>query len=327
MIRCGWRICGIRETHRGRCGNRDMEKAMAVVTGANGFLGAALCRELSVQGIDVIAVVNKNVSNINDISNVRVIYCDLSNYQDLPELIGRVEKVDVFYHLAWAGTSGALRGDVDVQLANIKASCEAVAACKAIGCRRFVFAGSMMEYEIDSYMQTAKMPARNTLYCTAKLSADYMARTIANDYGIEYIRTVISNVYGPGEYSARLINSSIRKMLKGEHCAFSSGEQFYDFIYLDDAVGAFIAVGKSGINNKTYYIGNAQPRRLKEFLCELRDIVNPELAIGLGEIPFNGVSLSYKEVDTNSVALDTGFVPCVDFATGIHKTVEWIRRN
>lgn len=313
--------------HHGRYGKRDMEKAMAVVTGANGFIGAALCRELSVQGKKVIAVVNESDSHIKDISNVRIIHCDLSDYRNLPELIGKTEKVDVFYHFAWAGTSGALRGDVDVQLANVKASCEAVEACETIGCRRFVFAGSVMEYEIASYMQTEKIPARNTLYCTAKLSADYMARTVANSCGIEYIRAIISNAYGPGEYSERLINTSIRKMLKGEYCVFSAGEQLYDFIYIDDAVRAFIEIGKQGINNRTYYIGNSSPRKLKDFLYQLRDSINPDLAIGIGEIPFSGVSLSYTEFDTDSLKNDTGFVPKVDFATGIHKTVDWIRRH
>ena len=302
-----------------------MGKAMVVVTGANGFIGAALCRELAAQGVGVIAVVNKSDSNVKEIPGVEVLHCELSQYSKLSTLIGRKRDIDVFYHFAWAGTSGDLRGNVDIQLANVKAACEAVEACKDIGCKRFVFAGSIMEYEIDAYMQTEKMPSRNTLYCTAKLSGDYMARTVAADCGVEYIRAIISNVYGPGEYSARLINTSIRKMLRGEHCAFSSGEQLYDFIYIDDAAKAFIAVGKRGISNKTYYIGNAVPRKLKEFLCQLRDVVNPALKIGLGEIPFNGVSLSYNELSTDNVTADTGFVPQIDFVTGIRRTVEWIR--
>lgn len=302
-----------------------MEKSMVVVTGANGFIGAALCRELSAQGMGVIAVTNKSDSNVKDTPGVEVLHCELAQYSKLSPLIGRNRNIGVFYHFAWAGTSGDLRGDVDIQLANVKATCEAVEVCRDIGCKRFVFAGSIMEYEIDAYMKTAKAPVRNTLYCTAKLSADYMARTVAADCDIEYMRAVISNVYGPGEYSARLINTSIRKMLRGEHCAFSSGEQLYDFIYIDDAVQAFINIGKGGISNKTYYIGNAKPRKLKEFLHELRDVVNPDLEIGVGEIPFNGVSLSYNELSTDNLTLDTGFVPQIDFATGVHRTVEWIR--
>lgn len=298
-----------------------------VVTGANGFLGTALCRKLARLGMNVIAIVNKNDNNVKNIPHVKIVYCALSEYDKLSDLLRGIRKIDVFYHLAWAGTSGELRGDVNTQLANIKAACDAVKACSDIGCERFVFAASIMEYEIYAYMQTDSIPAKSTLYSTAKLSADYMTRTIANDFGIVYIRAVISNIYGPGECSARLINTSIRKMLNSEHCAFSLGEQLYDFIYIDDAVEAFLAIGNSGVNNRTYYIGNPAPKKLKEFLYEMRDAVNPDLDIGVGEIPFCGVSLSYDEFDLNTLKQDTGFVTKVDFATGIRKTADWLKEQ
>ena len=90
-----------------------------------------------------------------------------------------------------------------------------------------------MEYEIEAVMKTESTPGINTLYCSAKTAADYMAKTLAGSLGIDYIRAVISNIYGPGERSPRLINISIRKLLRGEHCAFSAGEQIYDFIYIN----------------------------------------------------------------------------------------------
>ena len=298
-----------------------------IVTGANGFIGSSLCQELSSKGFKVIAVVNQNDNNIKNIPNLQIIHCNLSNYNSLKDLIGNMNNVDTFYHFAWGGTSGNLRGDVDIQLINIKATCEAVNICREIGCKKFIYAASIMEYEISAYMQTDKKPSKNTIYSTAKLSADYMARALANTYDIKYIRAVISNVYGPGEYSKRLINTSIRKMLKGEKCSFSSGEQLYDFIYIDDAVRAFIELGLNGKNNKTYYIGNSQPRMLKEFLLEMRDNINPCLDIGLGEIAFDGVSLKYNEFNVDSLKNDTGFIPQTSFSTGINKTVEWIKEN
>lgn len=84
-----------------------------------------------------------------------------------------------------------------------------------------------------------------------------MARAIAGSLGIDYIRAVISNIYGAGEKSPRLINTTIRKLLNGEHCAFSAGEQLYDFIYVTDAAKMFAALGDSGKSNKTYYIGDS----------------------------------------------------------------------
>ena len=42
-------------------------------------------------------------------------------------------------------------------------------------------------------------------------------------------------------------------MLNGEHCAFSTGEQIYDFIYITDAAKTFIEIAKKGIANRTYW--------------------------------------------------------------------------
>ena len=300
----------------------------AIVTGANGFVGTALCKELSGQGTQVVAVVRdekENISRIRDLTGIRIVCCDLSRFRNLGDVIPDRD-IDVMYHMAWAGCSGPVRGDSDIQTDNVKYTCDTVRACGELGCKRFVFAASLMEYETEALMQTELKPGINSLYCTAKIAADYMARAIAGSLGIDYIRAVISNIYGAGEKSPRLINTSIRKLLKGERCAFSAGEQLYDFIYVTDAAKMFAALGDSGKSDKTYYIGDS-PKPLKEYLAELRDAVMPGAELGLGELPFEGVSLSYTEFDKNAVYEDTGIKPEISFAEGVRKTAEWIKEG
>ena len=57
----------------------------------------------------------------------------------------------------------------------------------------------------------------------------------------------------------------------------------------------------------------------------MKNQINPKTEIGLGEIPFGGVSLSYQEFDIQAVQKDTGFVPEVSFEEGIRLTAEWIK--
>ncbi len=301
----------------------------AIVTGANGFVGSALCRELCRSDFKVIAIVRSQASDISQISNlenIEIVYCELSHIYYLQNLI-KDRDIDIFYHLAWEGSAGPGRGNSNIQTDNIQYACDAVKVCAEINCRKFVFASSIMAYEVQNAFSQNDVLGINTIYSSAKMAADYMLRAIAANLGIEYNSGIISNIYGPGENSPRLINSTLRKLLKGEHCSFSSGEQLYDFIYIDDSAIAFKMIGIQGVNGKAYYIGNSKPRQLKQFLIEMRDMVNPAIELGLGEYPSPTTVLSFKEFDTTLLTKDTGFVPATSFETGITNTLNRIKEE
>lgn len=297
----------------------------AIVTGANGFIGKALARCLAERGVEVYAVVRRSAGHLQGLEKCNLVECDLAEYSELGKLLPK--GADVFYHFAWTGSAGTLRGDEQVQLTNVQASCHAVRSAAQAGCKRFVFASSIMEYEVAELMKTSAQPSITTVYSTAKITANYMARAIAAQAGVEYIAAVISNIYGPGETSPRLINSSLRKMLRGERVSFSPGEQLYDFVYISDAVAMFAAVGEQGKTGRTYYIGNEHPRQLKSFLREMHQLAAPDTELGLGDLPFNGVSLTYQEFDTHSVYDDTDFRITTTFEQGVKKTLEWIKKQ
>lgn len=298
-----------------------------IVTGASGFIGTALVKELINQKVKVFAVIREGSKYPNFFDNnkdIVIINCSMDEYHTLPSLI-KEKNFDALYHLAWEGTSGPLRSNYSVQIKNIRQSCNLVEVSRDLNCKKIVFAASIMEYEIQSLINADIMPNISSIYSIAKMSADYMMKTMASNYKIDYIRAIISNVYGPGELSPRIINTSLRKLINGEHCSFSSGEQMYDFIYISDAAKEFYIIGEKGKGNKSYYIGSLRPKPLKEFLLEMKNLVNPNIEIGLGELPFCGVSLKYDEFDIFAIRDDTGFVPEVTFTEGINRTIEWVK--
>ena len=92
----------------------------AIVTGANGFVGSNVCRELCKNGVSVTAVIkdeNENTDNIKGLENLSVVYCDLDDITSLPGKITDRD-FDVFYHFAWVGSAGNLRCDEEIQLKN-----------------------------------------------------------------------------------------------------------------------------------------------------------------------------------------------------------------
>jgi UDP-glucose 4-epimerase len=302
----------------------------AIVTGATGFVGSWLVKELVSQGVKVIVVVrseHSHVTFLKQLDNVRIVVCALDEINTLPSII-LDHDIDVFYHFAWAGTSGMDRADIQLQLGNVQATCNAVKAASEIGCKKFVNAGSIMEYEAMQYIPAdGTTPWLGNIYSTAKQTADFMAKTLAVNLRLNYTNGIISNIYGPGEKSARFVNSTIRKFLNKERPMFTHGEQLYDFIYITDAARAFYLLGESGKPYTSYYIGNPTPLPLKNFIIKIRDVINKDIELTFGEIPFQGALLKYDEFNTNKLFTEFGFKTEVTFEQGIKETVQWIQNK
>lgn len=310
------------------CAKTDANKC-AVITGANGFVGSALSKTLVRHGWHVYAVVRDGTKLrhfLKDMPRMHVVECDMSHYTDLPCLLPS-GSYDAFYHFAWAGTSGEQRKDENIQLANVKYSCEAVRAASAIDAKRFIYAGSIMEYELAATIEKNCKTNISSQYSAAKMCADYMCNILAEDLGIACVTGIISNIYGPGEFSPRFINNVLRRLLRGEQVSFSAGEQLYDFIYIDDAAEMFALIGESGQAGVKYYIGNPKQRQLRMYIEEIGEITGQQDKIGLGEMPMPGISLTYNEFDTSRVAREFNYDAKVDFRDGIISTIAWLKEE
>ena len=296
-----------------------------IVTGANGFIGKTLVNALLEKGYHVVALYIRFDDVLEDDERVTCVSVMNKEVATLADEIPHQE-YRCFFHLAWAGTSGPARADYAVQLNNVKLACDYIKLCGEIGCKRVVYASSINEMETYEYLQSDDIePAGGYIYGTGKLAAHLMGETVAKINGIEFIPVIITNIYGVGEKSARMIYTSINKLVHKEHCSFTAGYQTYDFIYITDAINSIIAVAEKGKAFNRYYIGSGEPKPLREFLLEMRDIVDPEAERGLGDIPFKGVDISYDQFDLKKVELDTGYRNEVPFAEGIRMTAEYVR--
>lgn len=298
-----------------------------IVTGANGFIGRTLVKALVGKGYHVVGLdVCFGDELIND-ERVTCVNVRNKDVASLTEVIPQQEYM-CFFHLAWAGTSGPARADYEVQLNNVKLTCDYVKLSSAIGCKRMVYASSINEMETYEYLQSDDAePVGGYIYGTGKLAAHLMGETVAKLNDVEFIPVIITNIYGVGEKSARMIYTSINKLLNKEHCSFTSGYQTYDFIYITDAINSIIAVSEKGKAFNRYYIGSGEPKPLREFLLEMRDVVAPDAELGLGDIPFKGADISYDQFDLKKVERDTGYINQVPFGIGIEMTAEYIRKG
>ena len=295
----------------------------AIVTGANGFVGSAVVKELVSNGYDVTAVVHGDHWRLDDM-DVEVIACPRDRISELESQISH--DIDVFYDLAWDGSAGPKRADVRLQLDNVAWTVDAMKAAKALGCSRFLHAGSIMEHEVMAAAYSDGMrPGQGNIYGCGKATAHIMCRSVAAQLGIDLVWPMITNAYGPGELSPRLVNSTLRKCIGGVSPEFTAATQNYDFVYIDDVARAFRLIGERGVPFTDYLIGSSGAKPLREFLLEMRDAVAPGLEFRFGSIPFTGVDLPMSAFDCSKTEQDTGFRAQIGFAEGCRRTMEWLK--
>lgn len=291
----------------------------AIITGANGFVGRHLVKELSKQGYEIWSVIRNPDEDISCIKklNSNIVYCDLKNIDKLDEII--LERgFDCFYHLAWAGSSGEGRKNYSLQLNNANACVEAANVASKLGCKRFVGAGSVTELMYGEYLrQDGSKPEMITCYAIGKMAAEYMAKCVCVENEIDFLWAYISNFYGKEDPTQNFINFLISSYSSGKVPVLTSGEQKADFMYVSDVARALVSMGEKGKADSTYYIGFGAPRPLKEFVREVRDIVNPNIETGMGRKKFRGMDIDFDLIDLEKLKRDTGFMPKIEFKKGI----------
>lgn len=294
------------------------------------MLGSALIRLLCEQQISVLVLVRENSARLSAVpkdEHVTVMECDVNHLLDIKDSIGT--DYDTFFHFAWNGTHGGARDDVFLQNQNVRATLDAVELAKAAGCRTFLGAGSQAEYgRVDGVKlapDTKTQP--ETGYGIGKLCAGQMSRLLCRQYGIKHVWVRILSTYGPGDGLHTMVMSGIIKMLNGERPQYTKAEQMWDYLYCDDAAKAFFLAAMRGRDGAVYPVGSGQARPLSDYIRTIRDVIDPRIDIGFGEIPYYDKQVMYLCADIDALNRDTGFQPETSFEEGIRKTVDWYKES
>ncbi len=294
-------------------------------------MGSAVVEALLAHGVEVCAVVkpgfwqSKEAFRLQGLS-VPVVECDLREMQQLKDRLPW-DKADVFYQMAWDGLSGERMVDAQLQIDNIQWMMDAIKAAAALDCKKFIGAGTISQDELRMPEGRAYQNDRHRIFRCAAQCCEDMGQSVAYEQGIEFIWPILSNVYGEGELSPRLITTLIRKLLRGESMELSAGTQPYDFIYRADAGEALYQIGKCGRQDRRYRIASGRCHPLREYLIEVQSLVAPNVALEFGGRTAHVFFLGADSFDIATLKEDTGFCTKFSFAEGIERTVRWIRRE
>lgn len=301
-----------------------MEKV--IITGAGGFVGSHTVTYFLEQGVSVLALdMCEEPLRLKRHPLLTYRKCDISDTAAMLEIIPS-GVYDTFIHFAWTGSAGAARVDYQLQMTNALNTVECLKIAKELGCSRFVCAGSIMEYEVEAAVHDqGSRPGMGYIYGMGKHIAHSMCKAIAANIGIDLVWPMITNAYGAGELSPRFVNTTIRKIIKGEPLQFTAATQNYDFVYVTDVARAFYLIAKNGKPFCEYMIGSSTARPLKQFILEMVESLTPNQAPLFGNIPFTGTNMPLSVFDCSATEADCGFRAKVSFAEGTRMTMDWLK--
>jgi len=298
----------------------------AIVSGATGFVGSAVIRELLHNDIHVLALGRRNSHDIElkrlPISErLNYLQIEMSEILSLPEKVRQIDWDSddscVFYNFAWGGLSRLTDGTLEDQMKNVTFSANAVVAARKLGCTKFVNCGTIEETFAEQYLKSlwskTDYHSSQSVYAVSKLASRDMCKIVAYLNKIDYVHTRFSGSVDTDLHGEGYITSTLMNILNGANYNFPSNDQLFDLVMLEDLAHAFYLVGQFGKNKADYYIGTGEPAPLSQYFSRFRNITlgkeneYAEYASPMGRI------LDPEAFNITDLFLDTGFVPTISF--------------
>jgi CDP-glucose 4,6-dehydratase len=308
----------------------------ALVTGARGFAASWLAKALLESGAEVSSLDLEGGSptglELQEIADqVNDVVGDLRAYDGVLQLLTE-NRIDSVFHLAAQAIVGdANASPIPTFQTNIEGTWVLLEACRQAGVERVVVASSDKAYgphEELPYTEDSALQPRFP-YDVSKAATDLITRSYWHTYGLPVAVTRFANLYGGGDRNfSRLIPETVTAVLDGRPPIIrSDGSPERDFLYVEDAASAYLAVadalsaGKAG--GEAFNAGWGRPHPVREvidLICELGPgDVEPDYQ-GTGN-PSGEIDRQY--LDSTKIREEIGWQPQVELREGIQRTLDW----
>ncbi len=301
-------------------------KKNVIITGATSFIGLNLISELVNNEYKIIAVIRPNSKKrilLEKYKSLKIIELEMQQYKDLNLYIDNISD-SVFINLAWNGTRGIDRDNINIQNNNYKYSIEAIKHVVDNGCKMIINAGSQAEYgEHKSIISENTKCNPSTEYGKNKYRLFLEALNYCNNNSVSFKEARFFSIYGAFDSKNTMIISILNLMLKNEPCILTKCNQIWNFLHVKDAVRAIRFLIEKGGESGAYNIGSSDTRILKRFIEELYSISESKSELMYGELKSNGINL-YPDINKLT---GLGWRPEISFKEGIIDIIEKIRKG
>jgi UDP-glucuronate decarboxylase len=288
-----------------------------LVTGAAGFIGSHIARELVRRGHEVHALVRPQTDlwRIADIeSSLHMVRGDLLDPSfRLPSTV-----FDSCLHLAWYVEPGKyLHSPLNKDW--IEATLQLARNLKEAGCRRFVSAGTCFEYAPCDPPQSESTPtAPSTLYVQSKLELLQALPSV----GIDFAWVRFFYQYGPYEDPRRLMPVVINRLRQGQEAKLVTGDRIRDYLHIEDVASAVCAVAQSQLTGPVN-IGSGVRVTVRDIALKIGELLNRVDLIKLGAFPDSPTEPMHLLADNSKLCEGTGWKPRYNLEDGLRQTIDW----
>jgi UDP-glucose 4-epimerase len=308
----------------------------AVVTGGAGVVGSHVVDLLVREGAREVVVMDElsrgrpeNLAWALANGRVRLVPADV---RDAAEVRRIVDGADVVFHQAAIRITRCAEEPRLALEVLVDGTFNVAEACIAGDAGRLVFASSAAVYGAASRMPIAEdeAPSANrTLYGTAKLFGEGLARSLHDTRGLDYVALRYFNVYGPrmdilGPHTEVLVRW-IERIARGEPpLILGDGTQTMDLVYVEDVARANGLAAVAPVTDEVYNVGTGVETSLNDLARALLDVMGSDLE------PEHGPARAVNDVprrvaDTAKSRRDLGFEARVGLERGLRLLVDWWR--
>jgi UDP-glucose 4-epimerase len=301
----------------------------AVVTGVAGFIGSNLAERLLAEGYAVVGLDNLSYGVLEQVpSGVEFHRLDIRH----PGLERLFRGADVVFHLAAKNCIADCQADpVETADINVTGTVRVFEACRRAGTGRVVYAESSALYEGVPAMPTPEAEVRpHSFYATSKYAGMAFAEAYRRYSRLDMTALRYFCVYGPRQDYRRTIppvmSAFIITMLRGARpVIYGTGRKRRDFVYVDD-VNDFhvLCLREPRTIGGTFNVGSGVSYSVREIFERVAAM------LGYGGEPEYRDDLPGEADETLAditLARSLGWAPKVDLATGLERSVAYIREH
>ena len=304
----------------------------AVVTGANGFVGANLIRRLLADGHSVHALVRPGTApwRLTQVANdIKIYDADVRNREAVAAAFADA-RPDWIVHLAAHGGSSWQTDRGAILESNVLGTLNVLEEATSHGVEAFVQVGSSSEYGFADHpsVETDRLEP-NSAYAVGKAAATLLCRQMAHSLNLPIVTLRLYSVFGPWEDRRRLIPTLVARAAAGEWPPLVHPAVARDFVFVDDAVEAVRRAihHASASRGDIFNIGSGVQTTLLQLVTLVQSMLGVTTEPQWGSMPNRRWDAETWVANNRQALRVLQWKPRYSLQEGLASSISWLREN